>query len=533
MAQDALQIRLLGPLEVVNSGRRVELAGARQRALLALLAVVPNQIVSRDRLVDGLWGDTPPVGTANALAALVSRLRRALPDGVVESTQGGYSLRLDPIATDIGQFEQLLAQSTDAAPAEAVALLRDALSLWRGPALADVAYDSWAQPVASRLEELRRTALADRIDAQLRLGAGAELVAELDALVRHEPLHERFRGQLMLALYRSGRQADALEAYRNARVELTEGLGLEPGPALQELERAILHQDPALTPPQQSASAVASLLACARDPGALDALIELARPLTARSGDELILALLTTPETLAGATAVAQAAAGELHESDVTARGVAFASPDPGEDLVKLAREQHSKLLLIDAIDRVPDSAIEHLLEHAPCDVGVLFADRTRAPDTGSRRPVLVPFGGAEHEWTALEIGAWIAASTGLALRLAGTRQNNGRDASRLLATASLIVQRTTGVAPEPILIAPGSDGVAAAAGDCSLIVIGLPDRWRHSGIGADRLNVAAEAGIPVLLVRRGLRPGGLAPRESLTHYTWSIAEQSKSEGAA
>jgi hypothetical protein len=405
-------------------------------------------------------------------------------------------------------------------------LLGEALSLWRGPALAEVAYESWAQPIAARLEELRRTALAARIDAQLQLGRGAELVGELEALVRHEPLHERFRQQLMIALYRSGRQADALEAYRRAREELMEGLGLDPGPGLQELERAILRHDPVLDSPARAATTPRSLLACARDRTHLAGLAALAQPLALRSGDEVIVTLIVEASEVADATSFARATAADLTAAGATARGAAFASPEEGADVVKLVREHQTALVLIDGVAPGTDPTVDHVLEHASCDVGILFAGLDRRPDFTTGRPILVPFGGADHEWAALEVAAWLAATATLPLRLAGVRaaELGGRDASRLLATASLVIERTAGLAPEPVLIGVGAPAVNAAAADCSLVVLGVPDRWRNEGIGADRQQVALDAPAPVLLVRRGTRPGALAPRKSLTHHTWSAA---------
>jgi DNA-binding SARP family transcriptional activator len=249
-----VDVRILGPLELWVDGRRVELGGSRQRTLLAILALQANQVVSRDQLVDALWGDNPPSTAHKALQNAVSQLRRAFGpagDGVVRTQAPGYVLELPSDALDSRRFEQLAAegrQETEEHPDHAAELLREALALWRGEPLSDFAYAPFAQPAISRLEQLRLAATEDRIDADLSLGRHDEVVPELETLVASHPLDERLRGQLMLALYRSGRQAEALETYRSGRRALREELGLEPGTALRQLEHAILTQDPALGP---------------------------------------------------------------------------------------------------------------------------------------------------------------------------------------------------------------------------------------------------------------------------------------------
>ena len=245
-----MEVRLLGPLELADGGRSIAYGGARQRAVLALLVLHANQVVASERVLMELWGEDAPPGAANALQAAVSRLRRALPQGRLVTRPPGYLFRAVPDEVDLSRFERLLAQGrqalADGAAAEAADTLADALALWRGPALADFRYEPFAQAEIARLEELRLVCVEERVEADLALGAGAELVGELQRLVAEQPLRERLRGQLMLALYRAGRQADALEAYREVRELLLEELGLEPAPALGELEGAILRHDPAL-----------------------------------------------------------------------------------------------------------------------------------------------------------------------------------------------------------------------------------------------------------------------------------------------
>jgi YVTN family beta-propeller protein len=248
-----LEFRVLGPFEVAHAGRRVALGGTRQRALLAVLLVHRNQLVGPDRLIDELWGERPPATALKTVQVYVSRLRKALGDGALLTRAGGYILAVEPEQVDADRFAALTAEGRRALrsgdPRVAAERLGAALALWRGPPLADLAYERFAQAEIARLEEARLGAVEDRIEAELALGRHAELVGELEALVREHPLRERLRGQLMLALYRSGRQADALASFRQARGSLVDELGIEPGRALQELERAILTQDPALDPP--------------------------------------------------------------------------------------------------------------------------------------------------------------------------------------------------------------------------------------------------------------------------------------------
>ncbi len=244
--------RLLGPLEVWADGAPLRLGGDRQRALLALLLLHANEVVPSDRLIEQLFGLNAPETAANALQVAVSRLRRLLGDGVLVTRPRGYLLQVEPGQLDTAVFDQLLAAGRDALadgdPSIAAARLREGLALWRGPPLADLASLEVMQPDIRRLEELHLAALMDRVDADLALGQGAPLVPELEELVDANPYQERLRGQLMLALYRSGRQADALDAYRRTRELLRDELGLQPGTALQQLEREILNHDPALDP---------------------------------------------------------------------------------------------------------------------------------------------------------------------------------------------------------------------------------------------------------------------------------------------
>jgi DNA-binding SARP family transcriptional activator/tetratricopeptide (TPR) repeat protein len=251
----ALEFLILGPLEAYDGGRKLALGGARQRALLAMLLLHANEVVSSDRLVDELWGAAGSGDASKSLSVAVARLRKALAqtrssgerEGMLVTRPPGYELRLAPDQLDLHRFERLVADAHAAADAAVAAKkLREALGLWRGPPLADLTYEPFAQPHIARLDELRLAALEERLRADLELGRHAELVGELEGLVAELPLRERPRELLMLALYRAGRQAEALDAYQAARAALTEELGIEPGRELRELQEAILRQDPAL-----------------------------------------------------------------------------------------------------------------------------------------------------------------------------------------------------------------------------------------------------------------------------------------------
>ncbi len=243
-----LEFRILGPLEVWDGEKALQLGGQRQRAVLAVLAMHVGEVVPSERLVTYLWGETPPPTAATSLQNAVSQLRKALGAEVVETRAPGYALNAEKEDVDARRFERLLNEARSVGPEDRLRLVGEALGLWRGPALGDFAYEAFAQNEASRLDELRLTAVEDRIEAELELGRSGDLVGELEAAVRDNPLRERPRGQLMLALYRSGRQAEALQAYQDARRMLVDELGIEPTPALQQLHASILRQESALQP---------------------------------------------------------------------------------------------------------------------------------------------------------------------------------------------------------------------------------------------------------------------------------------------
>jgi len=247
-----VEFGLLGPIEARSQGRVLPLGGPKQRVVLTVLLLARNRAVSRDLLVDSLWGEAPPATAAHTLDAYVSRLRKTLGDDRLTRSAGGYVLRVEHGELDLERFEELVAQGRALRAAgnerDAAGVLRSALALWRGAALADLVYDAAADRIAASLEEDRLAAIEERVDADLACGSGGDLVAELERLVAENPFRERLLGQLMLTLYRAGQQARALDVYRAAKHRLVDELGLAPGLALQELEQRILAHDPTLRP---------------------------------------------------------------------------------------------------------------------------------------------------------------------------------------------------------------------------------------------------------------------------------------------
>lgn len=528
-----VRFRLLGPLEVCVEGRNLAIAGAKARLLLALLLLEANRPIPSDRLVDALWESAPPRDASNALQAHVSQLRKTLDLGreIIRSTPAGYALRLEPDELDLERFERI-AHNGEHAFAQgdataAAAHLQEALALWRGPPLADLAHHAALHAPIRRLEEIHLAALELRIEADLSLGQHATLVAELEQLIPAEPFHEGLRALLMLALYRSGRQTDALTAYQDARTTLLE-LGLEPGPALQRLQQQILAHDPELelahTEPTSPHVNRPTLMVVLDGATRSVPLLDLAATLATDADGELVLACPSAIEgTLTQSSNLLHEHRAALLTRNVPTRAATFVSDDAGGDVSRLAARLNVDLILIEmssgqfADDALPTTAAQ-LADGASCDVAVYYGNA----DSNAAEQILIPFGGGKHEWAAVELGAWIARSRGQQLTLAGVRARKGkRDASRLLADASLAVQYALGIPAEPLLVDPGVDGLLAAAGPRSLMVVGLPER--QDNLGETRVRLAAESPAGVMFVRGGLRPGALTPRESFTRYTWSL----------
>jgi DNA-binding SARP family transcriptional activator len=539
-----LEYRLLGPMEVLDGDRLVSVGGGKQLSLLALLLIHANELLSTDRLIDELWGESPPPTAGKSLHVQVSRLRKALggerPHGGPVLTRGnGYVLRTAEEEVDCIAFERRLeaGQRKLAAgdPGGAARLLDEGLELWRGAPLSGLEYQPFAREEILRLEELRLVALECRANAALELGQHARLVGELEGLVRAHPLRERFRAQLMVALYRSGRQTEALAVYRDAQHVLSEELGLAPGEELRRLETEILRQDAALDLPEQAPAMLSptvqphpseperGILVAPATTDALTPLLGLAMPLSASSPPrELIVAAVVEPAELAGATAELARRRDELSARGLAARTAAFSSPAPGDDLVRLASEPGVDLMLMPAGESPLEGETAVVLERAQCDVALMV----EAGGPLRAGPVIVPFGGAWHDWAALELGSWVARATAAPLRLIGAAaggREDGRDASRLLADASLIVQRKAGVVAEPMLGSPGREGVMALAAGAGLLVVGFSERWRKEGLGRVRGAILATPPAPALLVRRGGIPGGQGREDVGTRFGWSL----------
>lgn len=523
-----LRFGVLGPLEATRDGAPVALGAPRQRIVLALLLAQMPAPVPLGALIDGVWGIAPPESAENALQGYVSALRKVLGRDTIATVGRGYAIQAPDDALDLRRFERGLEAGRGAADAgrahDAAQALREALELWRGPALADLPEEPAVRLIASRLEDLRLIAIELRVEADLQCGREARLAGELEELVAAHPLRERLRALQMRALYRAGRQADALAAFRRARETLVEELGIEPGAELRELEQAILAQDPALgsaTAQPVAPAAAPCVVVGALDAGAVADLGAQVAPLGAGEHELVIVATAPGPEALAEVSRRVRGVRDELEGEGVTARAAAFTSATPGRDLARMSEEQEAALLVVDApAGLLEDARLLAVLDDAPCDVAIAVG--ARRVTSGA---VLVPFSGAEHDWAAVELGAWLARARGVSLELAGASTgSSGRDASRLLASASLAVQRAFGVAAEPMLVDPSPGALLEATAAAGTVVVGLPERWRSQGLGTTRAALVTRAAAPVLVVRRGLRPGGLTPRDGATRFTWTLA---------
>jgi len=542
-----MDFRILGTVEVWDGGRALEIRRPKELLLLAVLLLHANELVPMERIVDELWPLAPPAKPAEAIQELVYQLRKQLErererGSVLRRVGDAYGIVVPRGSLDVQRFERLFRQGEESKREgdlqRASSTFAEALAIWRGPPLANVACEplTASRSEAARLEEVRLNAVIERIGVDLELGDDGELIGELLTLVADHPLDERLRRLLMLAFYRAGRQADALEVYRQTRATLDAELGIEPGRPLRELEQMILRHDPALDPGLHdsvadgaaAAPGERSIVVAAFASTELEPLLAVAEPLgRSQLARELVIALIVRPtgESLEPAIASVTEQRTRLLERGTPVRAAAFSSPAPAEDLVRLAKREDVDLLLMPA---GPDLA-EHgtlspesgaVLAEAPCDVGLVTPSR-RGPAGDF---VLVPFGGLAHDWAALELGAWAATAMGLPIKLVGVHERaaDGRDSSRMLADASLLLQAFLGISAAAQLVRPGPAEILEASDNAALLVAGLPDRWRQDGVGATRTELARSARAPVVLVRKGSRPGGLAPRES-TVFAWSL----------
>ena len=503
-----IRVDVLGTLEASADGGPVTLPPGKPTTLLARLWIDANRVVPVDELFDALWRETPPASAPKLLQGYVLQLRKALGKDAVETRPPGYRLRLPPRGSDAAAFEALLVAADEATdPASRAKVLERALALWRGPALLEFRNEPFARAAVRRLDELRVAAVEQRIDAELELGRHERAVPELEKLVAEEPLRERPRRQLMLALYRSGRQAEALACYREGRRVLVEELGVEPSRALRELERAILRADPALDDARRGERPRGCVVCVG------GAVAPLAVPLAADGRELIVVEVAADPSRLRDVGERLELLRRRL---PVDARTAAFTSAAVAEDVARLATDQDAAVIFTPPLEREELTA---LARAAPCDVAVV-----PRPDLELRTkgPVVVPFGGSREEWPAVELGAWFARALSLPLRLLGSEAaDERRDASRMLAAASLTLQRFAALAPEVAVVPPGAEAILAAA--ASLVVASLPE---HE-VGATRTELAKRTSVPLLLVRGGTRPSGIAPARTLTRYTWSrVAER-------
>ena len=442
---------MLGPVDARVDGVSARLA-PQPRAVLAMLLLQAGQVVPSARLVDGLWGDDPPATAANILQGYVSQLRKALGRDLLETREPGYAIHVGRDALDLHRFERLATDGGRAlengqAPA-AAERLREALALWSGDALADVAEGDVLRPAAARLDELRLVALERRIEADLACGRDAELVGELETLTAEHALRERFHALRMLALYRCGRQAEALEVYRAARARLVDQLGLEPGAALQELEQAILRHDASLD--LDRAQPRTSEARGAHDPRRRPRhrRRRLARDAGRRRSCGMGIASSSSPP-----------------RSPIPPRSrphppgcgrTASASPSTASRCAppRSPRSRPAPTSRGSLASRMPSCSSStrprgswRTPAFSACSTRPRATSRCSSTAPLVRGPVLVPFGGADHDWCAVELGAWLARAHETELVLAGSASAvDGRDASRLLASASLAVQRALGV---------------------------------------------------------------------------------------
>ena len=513
-----LEFRILGPVTMMRDGRPVDVP-QQARTVLAQLLLAEERAVSTDRLMDAVWGERVPSSARAAMHNLVAALRRALgEDADMLTTQPpGYALRYGSRATfDLQAFEAEIDNGRraleSANPGQAEAMLSTALARWQGDALADLAYESWATPVAERLEELRLAAAELRIEAMLALGQSTKAIGEIRSLLVAHPLRESLHAQLLRGLMSAGRRSEALDAYRDWYGLTTSDLGLEPSRELRDLQRSLLEDDP--SPPRGRHSR--SVLLAASSPTGLRRILGLASALGGgETGHELIL-LLTTDPVERGVTAdqALHAAGAELSEiaDGLLARSATIVSSETIVGALRIARHQDVDLVLVDGHGVYPAE-----FPSGPCNVAVL-ASWPYADGRTLTGPVLVPFGGADDEWSALEIAAWLARANGVPLLISGA-QRDGEDPSGMLATAALLVQRYAGAKTLSILSEPGADGVVRAAAGAGLVILSA----ERAGSDTVREDIVSRSPAPVMLVRDGMRPSGLAPADTITRFSWSM----------
>ena len=536
----ALEFRLLGPLEVLVDGRAAGLGAPRHRGVLVLLLTQANAVVPAHRLIDELWGDDPPASAQNLVQGAVSHLRKALGKDAIATQGSGYALRVEPQMLDLHRFERLAEEGSlaleDGHFDQAAAALGDALALWRGPALADLVDEDFAQPVAARLEELRLLVLERRLEAELARGRHADVLGEIQTLVSEHPLREPVHGLLMLALYRCGRQAEALEAYRSARAGLVEELGISPGPALQELEGRILRQDPELLPEvadgarpfaPRAGAPLRSILVAPLELETVDALIALAEPL-AREPEREIVAVATVAhgDDLALVSRELEERRGRLVE-----HGVAPLAPRPSRRSRPAPTWRGSRPSMTwTCCSWMPPAGCSRTRASSPCSIRLpATSECWRAPANGALQPLTL-----------------LCSSRSEGPRTTGPRWSSvpglrATPARHCVSPAPPRAPRDgTPAACSRARRSPCSTPSACPPSRCWWTLtprrwwppLRAPPWWSWGSPSAGGARVSGRRGRPLRRVVRllpcssaaGYAPGGLAPRETDTRFTWTLA---------
>jgi DNA-binding SARP family transcriptional activator len=523
-----VDLRLLGPLEATRNGADVPLPGVKLRSVLATLTLNAGEAVSVDRLADVLWADAPPQTLMTQIQAQISALRRRLDpehapgaaSELIATRPPGYRLNPAAASIDLRRFEDAMREGREALAAglmdPASACFRRGLEMWRGAALADLPRESFGGE-AARLEDLRLAAWEQAIDADLALGRHDQLQGELEVLCAEHPYRETLWAKRMLALYRCGRQADALAAFRAARRRLVGDLGIEPGDHLRVLEGAILRQDPSLgvsvsnatAPPEQTRRVLVS-----GTPADLPSLIEVAGALS--DGELLAVGHVAADADLVQATRDVRDACAQP-ASRARVRAAAFRSRNAARDLARLAQEQNAELVVV----RLGEDGVLPLELLSGCPADVALVD-VRALDRFVI--VMTPFTGTTHDWAALALSGRVAAALALPLELVGVDAGDAGDASRVLASAALALARVAEIDAVPRLVRAAPGALAGAAADDGLVVTGVPEGYRRVGLGPARQALVERARGRAVLVHAGPRPGVLAPAGSSTRFTWSLA---------
>jgi len=510
-----VEFRVLGPLEVLQGDRLVRVGGARQRSLLAVLLIRANELVSSDRLIDELWGARPPSEAANALQAAVSRLRRALGadhangrlSARVVTRSPGYVFEVDADLIDARRFERLAREGREALAhtdaARAAARLADALALWRGESFADFVYEPFAQSEIARLEELRLVATEDRIQAELELGRELD-VPGLEALVARHPFRERLRGELMLALYRTGRQAEALEVYRDGHRMMTEELGIDPGPALRELEAAILRQDSSLVALRSGASSLvvhsSDRLQRGREPvgvrgrrktatvASAELVIDAAG--TSRPDRELVDQLQRRYRAIAARCFGRHGGVVERHEAALTVAvfGVPFLHEDDGLRALRAASE-----LKAEVSEMVAELGASAGLDLA-VKIGVSTGDVVAGDASGGHPVAVEPVRGAARLVEIAAPGEILIDDTTYPLVARGVRSEPHRPRAQERKSLSGSVHKVTEVAP--VVATPPPRGAAMVGRQMELAQLRQVFEWAVRGRTAYLTTVLGVAGI-------------------------------------